>query len=79
MKVTSTKAAFVPVEIKIVLENVDELRALRRLFGGLPHADLSRAVKGSNVKGPDDDVNVVAALSTRLYDITRDLYKKEIV
>jgi len=77
MKVTASKTAFQPVEIKISLENFGELRALRRLYGGLPHSELRKAVLDSNVKGPVEDVDLASHLSTRLYEVTQDLYIKE--
>jgi len=76
MKVSVSKTVFEPVEITITLEDMTEVRSLRRLFGGLPHSDLRNAVNGSNIKGDSSDSDTAAAICTRLYEITRKIYDK---
>jgi len=74
MKVEVAKVLFEPIEITIALESIEEVRALRRFTGGLPHSEISRAITGSNIPGPETDIDIVRRMSTQLYNITRNLH-----
>jgi hypothetical protein len=78
MKVTvlKTPESFRPVDIVITLHSIDDLRALRRLTGSLPHSEIYKAIESSNVKGPTGDAEIIRNMSTRIYSITKDLYDK---
>ncbi len=68
--------AFQSVQITIDLNNIDDLRALRRFSGGLPHNQINNAVSESYTHGPESDAELARGMFNQLYNITNELYAK---